>query len=146
MPVEVVIHPDTLQTYFEHLDPALTPNLDRLRRDFIRYKESNHSEYPGYFGKDTVYLNPEAACRIGLSHIHLLPPGRTFPPSLPQWQRACRKGDPNADIALVYCQGVLFPDRYCFLAILHPEAHALAREHQRMAYLCRIAEAWQDEN
>lgn len=130
MPVEVVIHPDTLQLYFKNLDPALTPNLDRLRRDFIRYKESDHSEYPSYFGKDTAYISPEAACRIGLSHIHLLPPGRSFPPSLPQWQRACRKGDPDGDIALVYCQGVLFT-RACKRAPTHgvslPDRRSLAR-------------------
>ncbi|AJD47826.1 hypothetical protein S7S_07050 [Isoalcanivorax pacificus W11-5] len=146
MAVEVVIHPDIRDSLVRDLDPALLTSLEALLQDFTRYKESDEEEYPDYFGKDVPYLQPEGACKAGLCHMHLLPPGISFPRHIPIRLRACPANSPETDIALVYVQGELYPDRYCILAILHPDAHALARNNDRMRCLIRLANAWREAN
>lgn len=138
----VRIHEQTYQELFLDILQDHPSLIDGIKRDFETYKQTGH--LPSYFGRDVAYTQPYAAYRAGLMHIHLALPPNTFPEKLPQFDRVCRRGRPEGDAALVYAQGELDDNEYCILAILHPDAHAKAREEKIMRYLARLAQEFRD--
>ncbi|WP_165677438.1 type II toxin-antitoxin system YafO family toxin [Metapseudomonas otitidis] len=146
MPVEVEFHPATYKEFFQDVLSSYPDLLQKLRRDFSRYVESDGNFLPTYFGQDAPYVEPAAAFNARLMHIHIcLPPG-SFPIGKPQADRKCRKGEPSQDAALVYVRGELYEERYRLLAFLHPDAHQKARKKELMSYLARIAQEFRDQN
>lgn len=144
MGINVSINPLTKAKYFDEVlikYPSLESNIIK---DFTRYKELD--ELPDYFGCDVAYTEPHAAIKSGLMHIHIKLLPDTFPINKPQADRKCAINDPENDACLVYVQGELYEDRYSLIAILNPDAHALARDRQVMNYLCQIAQDFKDEN
>jgi mRNA interferase YafO len=142
--VSAEFHPFTYKELFVDV-LADFPGLDKdIRAAFVDYKSTGIAG--GRIGRDAPYVWPEAAFKSRLMHIHLkLPPGN-FPENLPQIDRVCRKGAPERDAVLVYVGGWLEEDRYCLLAVLHPDGHAKAREEKLMRYLARLAQKFRDEN
>lgn len=144
MHITASINPQTKAEYF---DPVFLkfPSLEQsILNDFIRYKSAG--KLPSYFGTDVAYTQPHAVFKAGLMHIHLCLPPNTFPENRPQADRKCRKGDPQNDACLVYVQGELYEDRFSLLAIMHPDAHGLARKNAIMTYLGQIAQNFKDNN
>lgn len=128
-------HPETFDAFFA--DPLKDfPSLaDDLLADFILYKSTD--QLPATFGRDAPYTEPWAAYNAGIMHIHLKLPPDSFPPKKPQIDR-------TTDTALVYVRGELEENRYLILAVLHPDAHAKAREEKIMRYLARLAKTFRD--
>ncbi|QQN20991.1 type II toxin-antitoxin system YafO family toxin [Pseudomonas cannabina] len=142
--ISATFHP---LSYVEFFGPLLAdyPGLDTdILQAFTEYKATGRAS--GIIGRDAPYVEPYAAFRANLMHIHLkLPPGE-FPKNLPQIDRVCRKGQPHKDAALVYVKGELEEYKYCLLAVLYPSGHAKAREEKIMRYLARLAQQFRDEN
>lgn len=145
MPVEVSFHDETFEKFFKPVDQSYPGLSDDLRRDFIRYIESDRESIPDYFGRDVPYLQPELAAQVHLMHIHILIKPDTFPRRKTQLDRVCPR-DPQRDAALVYVQGELEENRYCLLAFFWPDAHGKARDKGAMNYLARLAKRFRDEN
>jgi mRNA interferase YafO len=146
MPINVEFHPDTYTELFEDILQTYPDLLQKLLRDFKRYKESDGTFLPKYFGRDAAYVEPHAAFKARLMHIHIcLPPG-SFQKGRPQNDRTCRTGEPARDAALVYVQGELEEDQYRLIAFLHPNAHSKAQDRQIMSYLARIAQTFRDQH
>lgn len=142
--VTAEFHPATYAEFFT--EPlAKFPSLAAdLLQDFVRYKSTG--ELPSYFGCDVPYTQPQLAFNAQLMHIHLCLPPDFFPPNLPQYDRKCRKNAPLKDAALVYVRGEMEENRYCILGVLHPDAHAKARNEKTMRHLARLAKTFRDEN
>lgn len=144
MEIEISINDTTRKEYFESVFLKHPELEDSIIADFRRYKETG--ELPSYFGTDVAYTQPHAAINAGLMHIHLKFPPDKFNKNIPQSDRKCKIGDPGNDAALVYVQGELYENKYSLLAIFNPDAHGVARNHELMSYLCRIAQDFRDNN
>ncbi|WP_407935444.1 type II toxin-antitoxin system YafO family toxin [Alkalimonas cellulosilytica] len=121
------------------LDEALSKD-ERLAliADFKKYKSG---VLPAWFGKDVLYDHPYNLDIIKLEqvkHIHLATHGVGFPLFIAQVKR-------TSDIHLVYCQGFSNKNCYLLMAILQPNAHALARSNQIMYKLGLMAEAFRQK-
>lgn len=132
-------HPDTFEEFFAEPLKDFPELADDLLADFVRYKSKD--ELPSTFGRDAPYIQPYAAYRAHLMHIHLKLPPEVFPERLPQIDRTCTK---KRDAALVYVRGELEENRYCIFGVLYPNAHAKAREEKVMRYLARMAQGFRD--
>ncbi|TLX53814.1 mRNA interferase YafO [Stutzerimonas nosocomialis] len=126
-------HPDTHLLFAEPAKPFRSL-LDHLIGDFRSYKEND--ELPDYFGRDAPYIQPAAAYKARLMHMHINPAG--FPRRLPQMDR-------TSDIALVYVQGEIEENHFCLLALFNPDAHAKARDEKLMQWLSRLAQKFRDQ-
>lgn len=144
MHIDASINQQTKSVFFDDVFTKF-PSLEAtILEDFIRYKATG--DLPHYFGTDVAYTQPHAALKAGVMHIHLCLPPNSFPTKRPQADRKCRMGDPLNDACLVYVQGVLYENKYSLLAIMHPDAHSMARKHEVMSYLCRVATDFKDQN
>ncbi|MGN8247699.1 type II toxin-antitoxin system YafO family toxin [Pseudomonas sp. SMV7] len=143
-PITAVYHPETYAEFFSQPLKDFPSLADNLLADFINYKSGRG--LPSYFGCDVPYTQPHLAYTAQLMHIHLQLPPHAFPEGVPQFDRKCKKGQPQNDAALVYVRGELEENRYCILGVLHPDAHAKARSEKIMRYLARLAKKFRDEN
>ncbi|TPD93606.1 hypothetical protein FJP68_14555 [Pantoea vagans] len=142
--IEVSINPNTKENFFSEVFLRFPELETSILQDFQRYKATG--ELPNYFGRDVAYTQPHSAFRSGLMHIHLCLPPNSFPKKRPQSDRVCKRDDPEQDACLVYVQGELYEDRYSLIAIMHPNAHEMARQHDVMSYLSRVAQEFRDNN
>lgn len=144
-PVTVSFHSETYDRFFKPLESDHPQLMRALLEDFRRYQASMREDLPDYFGYDAEYGSPReiAGC---LEHIHLCIPPRKFPKYKKQFDRKCRKGDPENDVALVYTRGLLEPNRFCILGILVPDAHKQSNDNQLMLYLGRLARQFKYDN
>lgn len=142
--ITAVYHPETYSEFFEEPLKDFPTLAENLKADFVLYK--TRGDLPSYFGCDVPYIQPHLAFTTQLMHIHLQLPPNSFPAGLPQFDRKCKKGQPQNDAALVYVRGELEENRYCILGVLHPDAHAKARSEKIMRYLARLAKKFRDEN
>lgn len=136
MKAVVRIHPKTYGPLFSEVAKDFPGLIDALIRDFRRYVETGIPA--DYFGRDVPYVEPAAAFKAKLMHIHLRMPGK-FPERRPQ-------NDRTSDTALVYVRGELEENQYCLLAIFHPGAHKKARDVKVMQWLARLAQEFRDEH
>ncbi|KFF48094.1 hypothetical protein GY26_15990 [Gammaproteobacteria bacterium MFB021] len=121
-----------------------SPGLrDALVEDFRRFIESGKTDYPNYFGRQSIYNFPVEAERAHLCHMHLALPPRTFSKGRSLMDRTNPR-DPEQDACLVYCEHYLWEGRVLLLNILYPDAHGKARNKRLMRYLAREAQAFQD--
>src|SRR5690554_7950435 len=104
--VIVEYHPETYKEFFDEPLKDFPDLAEVIREEFMRYK--GLGELPSIFGRDAPYIQPHAALRAQLMHIHLKLPPERFPENLPQYDRTCRK---SRDAALVYVQGELEENR-----------------------------------
>lgn len=143
--VLVEFHPETFERFFKPLDTTHPGFLDQLKTDFQRYQQSMRDDLPDYFGFDAEYGSPReiAGC---LEHIHLCIPPRRFPKRYRQWDRRCRKGEPENDVALVYARGLFEHHMFTIIAILMPDAHEQANNHELMLYLGRLGRAFRNDH
>lgn len=139
--VLVEYHPDTFEEFFAEPLKDFPTLAEDLMADFVTYIGTG--ALPSTFGRDAPYVEPYAAYRAHLMHIHLKLPPESFPEGLPQADRTC---DRKRDAALVYVRGELEENRYCILGVLYPHAHAKAREEKIMRYLARLAQKFRDEH
>ncbi|NIF23708.1 type II toxin-antitoxin system YafO family toxin [Candidatus Pantoea multigeneris] len=142
--IEVSVHPATRERFFLEIFTKYPTLESAILADFKRYKSEDI--LPDYFGRDVAYTEPYAAFRSGLMHIHLCFPPDSFPSNRPQPDRVCKRGSPENDASLVYVQGELYENRYSLIAIMHPDAHGKARQHEVMNYPTRIAQEFRDNN
>ena len=144
MAVEVSVNENTKADYFDATFLKF-PELEKsILSDFLRYKEND--ELPSYFGCDVAYVEPHAARKCGMMHIHLKLPPSSFPDRRPQADRKCAMNDPENDACLVYVRGDLYEDRYSLIAIFNPDAHGMAQDPKIMNYLSRVAQNFVDSN
>ncbi|MGJ8523601.1 hypothetical protein R84981_002313 [Carnimonas sp. R-84981] len=138
MGCKVHIHQKIIEDYgnLSSVDSCL---LEKLKSDFSRYIDSGFTEYPDYFGRVAPYLQPYAAERAGLMHIHLALPPRKFDKNRALQDRKNLK-DPSSDAVLVYCQHLLNSDNYLLLALLYPDGHSEQKKPHVMGYLAKEAE------
>lgn len=143
--VEVSFHPETYDRFFRPLESTHPELMDVLLDDFRRYQQSMREDLPDYFGFDAEYGSPAevAGC---LEHIHLCIPPRTFPRRKRQFDRRCRLGEPENDVALVYARGLFDQHKFCILGILMPDAHGLSNDNKLMRYLGRLAREFRNDN
>lgn len=144
MSVVVEFNPETYQTLFKDVLVEHPELLQNLKQDFIDYVESDGHKLPDYFGKDSPYMQPYVAAKVGLMHIHIAIPPVSFQRNKPQHARKCPQGDPAKDAALVYVRGELYDNHYSLIALLHPGAHDEARKDKVMRYLIAVAERFQE--
>lgn len=137
--VIVEYHPATFEEFFSEPLKDFPTLAQDLMADFTMYKGAD--KLPSTFGRDAPYVQPHAAYRAHLMHIHLKLPPEEFPKRLPQIDRTCTR---KRDAALVYVRGELEENRYCILGVLYPNAHAKAREEKIMRYLARLAQEFRD--
>jgi len=144
-PVEVSFHPDTYDRFFKPLEASHPGFLEQLVEDFRRYQGSMREELPDYFGFDAEYGSPAqiAGC---IEHIHLCIPPRSFAGHKRQYDRKCRKGEPENDIALVYARGLFEHHRFCIIALLMPDAHEQGRSESLMVYLGQLGRRFRNDN
>lgn len=142
--VEVDFHKDTYNTYVAHVESKYAGFSVSLLNDFKRYKQSFGDNLPDYFGRDSFYHSPPAVANC-LQHIHLCLPPRKFGKKTPQYERTCRVGRPQHDIALVYAQNKYDPNKYTIIGVLTPDAHAAARNDPLMMKLGGIARTFQNK-
>lgn len=144
-PVEVSFHPATYDQFFRPLETSHPQLMEVLVEDFRRYQQSMREDLPDYFGFDNEYGSPPeiAGC---LEHIHLCIPPGTFPRNKKQFDRRCRKDDPDNDVALVYARGLFDRHKFCIIAILMPDAHEQSRNHKLMVYLGRLGREFRNNN
>lgn len=142
--VTVEIHPATKAEFFSQVLAAYPTLINDLEADFKAYK--GDGVLPSYFGCDVAYTQPAAVYNAHMMHIHLCLPPDFFPPNTPQFDRKCPMKNPLKDAALVYVRGELEESRFCILGVLHPGAHAKAREENMMKYLARMAKQFRDQN
>jgi mRNA interferase YafO len=146
MAVEVFFHQGTFAEFFQPINLKHPGLSDVLKSEFVRYIESDRTDLPSIFGKDSAYMQPPQAVQACLMHIHIKIPPAEFPKNLPGHQRTCARGKPGEDAALVYVPGELEEDRYLILAFLWPDAHGRSRDRATMKYLSRLAKDWRDKN
>lgn len=137
--VIVEYHPDTFDDFFTEPLKDFPTLAEDIKAEFLQYKSTG--ELPSIFGREVPYVEPFAAYRAQLMHIHLKLPPETFPENLPQHDRTCNS---MRDAALVYVRGELEENRYCLFGVLYPHAHAKARDEKMMRYLARLAQAFRD--
>lgn len=142
--VTVEIHPATKAEFFTQVLAAYPTLIRDLAADFEAYK--GRGVLPSYFGCDVAYTEPTSAYNAHMMHIHLCLPPDHFKPNTPQFDRKCPMNAPHKDVALVYVRGELEENRFCILAVLHPNAHAKARDEKMMKYLARMAKDFRDKN
>lgn len=128
-------HPATFEAFFSEPLKDFPSLADDLLADFVHYKSMD--QLPATFGRDAPYVEPWAAFDAGIMHIHLKLPPEFFPKKRPQFDR-------TTDTALVYVRGDLEDNRYMIFGVLHPNAHAQAREERIMRYLARLAKEFRD--
>jgi len=105
--------------------------LNNLKADFKKYKEG--LGLPLTFGRDVPYDHMNTLSILKLEevmHLHL----GNFKSHVQQFRRTSNKAH------LVYCAGVLETDHYFLIAILKPDAHALAKNRQYMIPIGQMAE------
>lgn len=143
--VEASYHSQTFGRFFGPVNQKFPGFTDRLLADFIRYQQSDGEDLPDYFGYDAPYGSPPeiAGC---LEHIHLCLPPRQFSPKRKQFERKCRTGQPENDIALVYARGRFERHRFVIIGILWPDAHKRGRDLKLMAELGRLGRNFRNEN
>lgn len=143
--VEVVFHPCTYDRFFKPLEASHPRLLEVLVEDFRRYQQTLRDDLPDYFGLDAEYGSPPeiAGC---IEHIHLCIPPRTFAKHKRQFDRRCRQGDPENDVALVYARGLFDSHKFCLIAILMPDAHGQCRNNELMLYLGRLGREFRNDN
>ncbi|MGH1449923.1 MAG: type II toxin-antitoxin system YafO family toxin [Pseudomonadaceae bacterium] len=143
--VEVDFHPETFEEFFGPVEAEFPGFLADLKADFARYQQSDCEELPDYFGFDAPYGSPPeiAGC---IEHIHLCLPPRKFPAKRRQFERKCRTGKPEDDIALVYARGLFETHRFVIIGILWPDAHKQGRDMNLMARLGRLGRQFRNEN
>lgn len=145
MTVNVEFNSETYDEFFKGILKEYPELLGNLEQDFADYIESDRLSVPDYFGRDAPYMRPESAVNTGLMHIHIAIPPTIFPNNRAQYYRTCPKDAPQQDAALIYTQGLYEEDRYSLIALLHPSAHAQARDYQTMRYLIAVAERFRDK-
>ncbi|XKM13967.1 type II toxin-antitoxin system YafO family toxin [Orbaceae bacterium ac157xtp] len=144
MDFSVSINEQTRERFFKPIFDKY-PNLEnQIISDFRKYKESNGDIVPNYFGRDTAYVEPLLAYKIGLMHIHLCFPPNKFNDSVAQYYRVCKKG--QTDVCLVYVSGSFNINYFSLLAIFSPDAHEKSRNKSIMDYICRVAEDFYNNN
>lgn len=144
--IDVEFNPKTYDQLFAAVLADYPSLLENLRQDFIDYIASDRMNLPHYFGKESPYMQPYAAQKAGLMHIHIAMPPTTFTKNKPQFDRKCPMGEPNQDAALVYAQGELDESKYSLIALLHPDAHGQARNSKTMQILINAAEDFQERH
>lgn len=117
------------------------PDLEsRLLADFIRYKSTG--ELPDYFGRDTLYDDPEDIRDAELRHIHFEIGTHVFGP-LPKWvdltDKQAIQWERTNNTALVYARNLLDENQYTLIAVFTPYAHETAREYPKMRELAGYA-------
>ena len=142
--VEVEFHKDTYDDYIAPIDRMPAGFSVSLLDDFKRYKGSFGDHVPSYFGRDAFYHYPPDIANC-LQHIHLCIPPRKFRNKIPQYDRTCRKDQPEHDIALVYAQNKYDLHKYTIIGVLTPDAHAAARNMTLMRKLGGLARACQNK-
>lgn len=146
MAADVCFHPETFDLFFKPVDVKHSGLSDTLRNEFARYMDSERVELPSIFGKDVPYMQPIQAAQACMMHIHIKIPPATFPKNTPQHHRACQRGRPGEDAALIYVPGELYENRFLILAFFWPDAHGKAKDRATMKRLARLAKAWRDQN
>lgn len=117
------------------------PHLEQqLLDDFITYKSTGN--LPDYFGRDTVYDEPEDIRDVSLRHIHFELGDQVFGP-LPKWVDLRDKQKVQwyrtSNTALVYAKHEVEDNHYTLMAVFTPYAHEDAREWPRMRQLAKFA-------
>jgi len=107
-----------------------------LEEDFKSYKSTE--SLPRNFGRDELYDHPNTLPIVkaeSVRHIHLEDAKHPWPVFLDQFHK-------TSDVHLVYCESDMTADCYLLMAILSPNAHALARNNNWMFKLGKMAEAF----
>ena len=100
------------------LSSALTETeFTALVKDFKTYKFSK--KLPANFGRDVPYHWPAKAVQEELFHLHIAEESG--------WNHEISQYSRTSDVHLVYSRGFISVDSYVLLAILQPNAHAMAR-------------------
>lgn len=120
---------------------AKYPHLEsQLLADFIAYKSTGN--LPDYFGRDTLYSDPEDIRDAELRHIHFELGKQVFGP-LPKWidlsDKQAVQWERTTNTALVYARHLLDENHYTLMAVFTPYAHEYAREEWRMRELAGYA-------
>lgn len=117
--------------------------LDILN-SFYTYVSSETADLPETFGRDSIFNEPYLAQRAKLRHLHICLPPSTFDVNRCQQDRKNPLGDPENDVFLVYVRHEFYEHRFLIVALLQPDAHALARDTEVMKQLGYIAQEFQD--
>ncbi len=113
--------------------------IREIALEFKRYKETG--QLGRYFGKDADIGRPVSAYQNELMHVHLFP-RNTVIRGIP-----LRQDKRTSDIFLIYCGGIVYPDRYCLLDIIWNGAHRkLDDERYIRNDLVPVAEQFREEN
>lgn len=140
MSVSAEYNPNSREYY---VDPVFDtyPRLEAsLLEDFIIYKSTG--KLPDYFGRDTLYDDPEDIQDAELRHIHLQLGDDVFKPT-PTWVNLADsqsvQWERTSDTALVYAQNLHDEKSYTLIAVFTPPAHNKARNYSRMRILAGYA-------
>jgi len=142
-PVQIDTHP-----LFDEALNDLSGVWPSIRQDlldnFHTYVSSETAVLPDTFGRDSIFNEPYLAQRARLRHLHICLPPRTFDGNRCQQDRKNRPEAPENDVFLVYARHEFDEHRFLIVALLQPDAHALARDTAVMKRLAYIAQEFQD--
>lgn len=119
------------------------PGLEaQLLADFVAYKSTGN--LPHYFGRDTLYEEPDDIKDAELRHIHLVVGTQVFDPA-PKWVKPQTADNQTiqwyrtSNTALVYAKNLMDENHYTLMAVFTPYAHEEARIYPKMRQLAQFS-------